>query len=580
MNPSTRNRRTVILVATALLAAWASCLSIASGSDKSAPPKKPERILIAGGTDVLWAVRTGQGDDGDKFDLLIRRPGGKWRTLPRFSGEPTAIAAGVRRLHVISGSSAPSTTVFWLSEGKETNLRSMAPGGKWPLSGAPSVIVPVGPMGKSSVPGFLAAVPHESDRLSTTATATQPAVKNSGLTVLQTVDGKWESLCKIDDIPGAVGAQVSIASAGDWVYLLVIAKDFPARLMAWNITDKTMVWKDVAFPGSLKDPLSLSAIKNRAVLITKAPATGLNPEPGADTPDKAVGIRLFIRELKADTIANDTQSIRDQDKPLVLPIGSEPASCWLGKADEKQLVLLWRQKESYRCALVDINGQLAENKEVKELSETETFDARVILGYFLWGIPPLIILLMIFGQKNRSAVLPILPQRFIPAAFLKRLAAFLIDWIPITFLASIALVILKPDLNPTVDELMEMFGPEGQRNIPIELIMCRVGSFVVWIAYGSIMEHRFGATLGKMAMKLEVVSIDGQRPAIQQVIIRNLIRPIEISLLPVLIITVSLSFLTRTRQRLGDLPAKTVVVEKRRAEIPMPTDETPQNPMA
>jgi uncharacterized RDD family membrane protein YckC len=83
-----------------------------------------------------------------------------------------------------------------------------------------------------------------------------------------------------------------------------------------------------------------------------------------------------------------------------------------------------------------------------------------------------------------------------------------------------------------------------------------------------------------MAMKLEVVSIDGQRPAIQQVIIRNLIRPIEISLLPVLIITVSLSFLTRTRQRLGDLPAKTVVVEKRRAEIPMPTDETPQNPMA
>jgi uncharacterized RDD family membrane protein YckC len=91
------------------------------------------------------------------------------------------------------------------------------------------------------------------------------------------------------------------------------------------------------------------------------------------------------------------------------------------------------------------------------------------------------------------------------------------------------------------------------------------------------MEIVFGATLGKMAMKLEVMSADGTKPTIIQLVLRNLIRPIEMSLL-IIVFTIAATFLTRTRQRLGDMMARTVVVEKLRSPNPDDAQENLDEP--
>jgi uncharacterized RDD family membrane protein YckC len=279
-------------------------------------------------------------------------------------------------------------------------------------------------------------------------------------------------------------------------------------------------------------------------------------------------MRLAIHELEAGKIAAKPQPITYQGSPLVITDQSPPITCSLGQADERQLVLLWRQDEAYRCAMVDINGQVAENKEVAALTKAVSeFDAWAIVGYFLWAIPPLMLLLILVSQKDRPLVTMPLPATFIPSAFPKRLAAIAMDFLPIVFMASIVLTIANPDLIMTLDDtqemVSEMFSEQQPQSIPTELVLSIIGIFVVWVMYGSIMEFKFGATLGKRAMKLEVVSLDGKRPSICQVLLRNLIRPIEM-IAPILVITVSLTFLTRTHQRLGDLIARTVVVEKTR----------------
>ena len=564
MSHSHGNRRLVAAVAVAILAALAP-LGAARGSETS-PSQEIGRILLAGGQDVLWVVRNGKGEEAGKFDLIIRRPGGKWQTLSRFSGSPAAVVAQNRRLHVVSGGATPNTFVFSLSDDDRMllrNNRSMPGIRRGSMKNPPVAICPTPPLGRSASPGFIAVVPYERDKLSTATASSQPDRKQSGLTILQTVEGQWEPLSNIDDIPAAPGARVSTAAAGDWVYVLVVGKDETARLVAWNTTDKKPTWKDVALPDKPQQPLTVSVLQDRPVLVTFAPEgwTTTSPAtlPGNSKPPETARIRLTIHELKADKITGSRQSIRGQDKqPLTLPDSSIPQACSLGS----QLVLLWREKESYRFALIDLNGEVVENKEVEELlKSTSTFDARIIIDYFPLAILFLMLVLIVLSRRERPTGPMILPARFIPGGLPKRLVAMIIDYVPFLLLASLVLVAIRPDL--TTEDITAAFMSE-QQSIPIEPVLCVLGSLVAWVIYGSIMESRYGATLGKMAMRLEVTSADGKGPTIHQAILRNLIRPIELSPL-IIIFTMAIPLLTRTRQRMGDIMARTVVVEKVRS---------------
>lgn len=103
--------------------------------------------------------------------------------------------------------------------------------------------------------------------------------------------------------------------------------------------------------------------------------------------------------------------------------------------------------------------------------------------------------------------------------------------------------------------------------------------------YNLVMETCFnGQSLGKKAMHIRVISVDGNRPALSQYLIRWLFRLVDFLITENLcaVLTVALS---GKRQRLGDMVAGTAVIKLRRTTtlsdtlyVPLEVDYTPRYP--
>jgi len=92
--------------------------------------------------------------------------------------------------------------------------------------------------------------------------------------------------------------------------------------------------------------------------------------------------------------------------------------------------------------------------------------------------------------------------------------------------------------------------------------------FVISVGYGIALEWRWhGQTLGKRVMGLRVVDAQGLRLQLSQVILRNLLRLVDMLPLVYLVGGVA-SFCSRNCQRLGDLAAGTIVARERKPYAP------------
>jgi uncharacterized RDD family membrane protein YckC len=86
--------------------------------------------------------------------------------------------------------------------------------------------------------------------------------------------------------------------------------------------------------------------------------------------------------------------------------------------------------------------------------------------------------------------------------------------------------------------------------------------FALYLLYLGLFEWSFGATLGKMALGLRVVTSKGERPTIWSAMVRNLIGFYERHVMLAGFAALPTILLTPRHQRLGDLLARTVVVQK------------------
>ncbi len=95
-----------------------------------------------------------------------------------------------------------------------------------------------------------------------------------------------------------------------------------------------------------------------------------------------------------------------------------------------------------------------------------------------------------------------------------------------------------------------------------------LGFFVTSVGYGMILEWLMGGqTLGKKVFRLRVIDQRGLMLTLPQVIIRNLLRPVD--LLPVYYLFGALfCFFSKNCQRLGDFAAGTVVIREVRPSAP------------
>jgi hypothetical protein len=93
---------------------------------------------------------------------------------------------------------------------------------------------------------------------------------------------------------------------------------------------------------------------------------------------------------------------------------------------------------------------------------------------------------------------------------------------------------------------------------------------ILWVYYPLFEGLWQGRTPGKRAQRLRVVRTDGQPAGFAAIIVRNLIRIVDVSLLP--FVAVISMLVTRRAQRLGDLAAGTMVIREHQMEAPQPLD--------
>jgi len=92
--------------------------------------------------------------------------------------------------------------------------------------------------------------------------------------------------------------------------------------------------------------------------------------------------------------------------------------------------------------------------------------------------------------------------------------------------------------------------------------------FVVSTVYAIVLEWRWrGQTIGKRLFGLRVMDVHGLRLQIPQIVLRNLLRFLDMLPLFYLVGGVT-AVLSRNSQRLGDMAANTIVTRERKEETP------------
>lgn len=152
-----------------------------------------------------------------------------------------------------------------------------------------------------------------------------------------------------------------------------------------------------------------------------------------------------------------------------------------------------------------------------------------------------------------------LPAQYVVAGLGRRLIAFVLDLGPVAMLT-------LPAWGPPLQEwwaqreygLLEKNAPPLSDGVMVGwLIGC-----AVYIGYCTVCEAVFATTPGKLAVQCRVVNEDGHRCTLRQIVLRNLLRAIELFPLYQFWPTIILLFFTRNRQRLGDLIGRTLVVQR------------------
>lgn len=131
------------------------------------------------------------------------------------------------------------------------------------------------------------------------------------------------------------------------------------------------------------------------------------------------------------------------------------------------------------------------------------------------------------------------------ASPLTRFVACMVDVLCISVLLSILQILIG---------LATVLSPDFAAALGILLY------FSVSIGYAIVLEWWWrGQTIGKRLLRLRVVDAEGMRLELHQIVIRNLLRAVD--LLPAFYAVAGLSaFLSRKAQRLGDIAANTVVI--------------------
>ena len=555
----------------------AACLIVCSVGPVAAPVASAQDLKLAGSGERLWLVRVNE-DEAPSFDVLTYRAGDRWTWVARgLPGGPTVVAAGREQLHVLIG--AEDEYLIVRADDAGPTVGPNLPKGSWASDAAPLsactardfagmdgwsfvVVAPRNAPPSLSAPQDSLPLSPQPVQDSPEIDSQQPSLPPPGpvgrataLTVLQCHRGQWRHLTDLGEVELSEGSVVHAAAVGDRLYLLIGEQVGGNRLWVWQDQPDTL-WTQINLSGDAGSGrvLSMFAAFDRLTMVLAV--TGerelleiiwLDP---ADQPSDPQVITLAGEPFRPPAI------------PLAAPLDVSPT--------HPRLALLWREDQTAKFSLCDVANGAAEpagDVEALELPPPDT-SGGTMMNYFLVVMVSMTFVVMIAARPKMPPGPVMLPGIYRPASLGKRVLAGMIDLLPISFIVSI--VVNLPELPmDQAGNFRELWDTYSQAVQTSQAAYSVIATFCTYMVYGMVMEARFSATLGKMAMKIRVIGGDGQPPGLRAVALRNLVKMLEMSL-PWLLVLVPL--LNPARQRLGDILARTVVVERAPGGQELPQD--------
>jgi uncharacterized RDD family membrane protein YckC len=546
-------------------------------------PARGEQYILTGGGQTLWLVRSGSdlsaSTQGEAhFEIAYKQADKQWKYATRkpLSGQPRAAVAGNDRLGLLFGPPLVYLTVD--TEGTSTFLPNPREG--WPDDASPLLAVHAGGYGGSSnsavlvgtwvnARGKAAAVPQTQTATAATAPATEPADADTqpatvlgrspeslqALRLLLFDQAQWE---KLPDLPvGPMSTRPRVLATGTaknvWVLL-----DGEETNQLWVLTEGQWQRRPLEEPVRTAEFAGLVNLGDQAIAVA-AITTGEDQR------------HLTMIELSAQDGPTVTP-LREGEARLSWPDGPLPMVARLG--DAAKIYLVWAADGKLMERSVSAGGQVAPANDVSVFDTPPPSDlGERIIFYFNMALL-LLVLAPLFFIRPRTPAKPFaLPTTMKPGNLLKRLAAALIDLLPIGMIvtAVLSLFLELPRELPDVQEAMRQQTPPVAHAVAL----------VVWLSiygiYSILMEWRLGATLGKMLMKLKVVGDEGRPPGLREAALRNMTKIIVLMTWPMTVLLM-LPLFNRYRQRLGDIVARTTVIDAHPAAT-RPRPPQPREPL-
>ncbi len=551
--------------------------------------------LLAGSDKALWLITTDANsrtfaiiaraaeadakDAKDAKDDTDKPAKPKWKSIRYgLSGNPAASCAAGDQLHLIL--TDPIAYSIYDHRGNSATAGRNPQDTRWPRDASPIAMcttdgVSTGgelPMMAGDILAIVARTasgePSRTDSTPTTIIKPPPALGASDkaadridgvkrLGVFLRSAGQWKHLADYpEQVELSADTKLLAATHAGALYVMICDAE-SSQLLAWSGDNWQTVATDAIPQGS--QCVALVSVKNELIAVLTAVL--------GDSDGRQLSL---VRPLEPVKDPMTTTLRLDAGNLLTIDSGASFAATRFGDG----LAVAWRKGETLKIATCDLDGKVF---SVDEPGMGHVDDAAErTLEKFMWGLM-LAILLPMFFMKPATPPGPfMLPEGFKPGHPIKRAIALLIDLLPWHVFSALMVILVSNDSPEQI--IVKVNEAFSGGSFPPVVAYASISTMVLYTAYCIAMELRYGATLGKMAMKLGVIGDRGLRPEPRAILLRNLFRMLELMLIWVVIPSAILVMVTRRRQRLGDMIARTTVIDARYHPAPpvVSDEEEPQ----
>jgi len=606
-----------------------TCLAVpaAAQSSMTMVGQEPPAFRLAGSEQVAYIVLPSRQDNKAVFDVLRRRTGEGWKrvTAAPITGTPMLTAVVGGDLHVFF---SPLQYGVLKSDGSAVSMRAdpsaPVPGGSgvvWPAGARPrAACEAVGFAGVSS-PTLLAVVPlpggwggegivnhkvapprvpgnaghaedtddaddagtddaaqsesedsADSEPSTAPVPATQPgAAVREELALFQLVESRWVFRGHVTATPVGRDTRVHVAAVDGTAYVLVdhgrrgkglwaVHPNTPAR--AIELPEATRDSRTLALLGMDKTLMLLTAVEE-AEETPAAEGTETFPADGPDFHPTAGQWAARIWFFDGDTF--DHNRVHTATGPMTWSPTELPQAARWGD----YIQLAWGQRDTLRSARLDPSGLMTAPADIDAMSQSNPQAAMEVHHWFMMGVMAAVILLTLFAKPSGPPRPFLLPPHMQPGRLGRRLIATMLDVLPCQ---AIGLKIAGWDeAVEGLQAIAHHMQPTAGNSAAYVAMMVTMSLLLL---YGTLAEWKLGTTFGKRLMGLCVIGDEGKPVTFRAVALRNAMKLLELFwvMLPLALI---FAVITRYRQRLGDVFARTTVIDRATLEAPptLPVEE-------